>query len=116
MANKKYNFYSDPSHGWMRVPLKDFKEVMGDDFGVISAYSYMSSGTLPRYVYLEEDRDMSIFIDKLKERGDEYTLDEKNSNNPSSIRSYDSFNQYRIETAFRLLDTHPAKPVQDMRP
>lgn len=54
---RKFDFYSDPSHGWLKVQRKELVEL-----GIetqISGYSYQKGDA----VYLEEDRDASIFID-----------------------------------------------------
>ena len=53
----KYFFYSDPSHGWLKVQRKELVE-LGIETQV-SGYSYQKGDA----VYLEEDRDASIFID-----------------------------------------------------
>lgn len=47
-----YTFYEDPGHGWLRVPKS---EIMGGLEYLISPYS--------RYIYLEEDCDLSAFAD-----------------------------------------------------
>ena len=57
------HFYEDPSHGWLAVKYKDLVE-----FGIeqkISSCSYMDGD----YVYLEEDQDMWVFIEAIKQDG-----------------------------------------------
>ena len=75
-------FFSDPSHGWLRVPLR---EVKGSGI-YISSYSYMDG----EYAYLEEDLDATTFIrhfgkDNLK------FLDEEFVNHESPIRDLQRF-------------------------
>lgn len=48
-------FYSDPGHGWLRVPKKILAELGIED--KISGFSYMKG----KYVYLEEDADLDLF-------------------------------------------------------
>ena len=52
----KYNFISDPGHGWIAVPLVELRAL-----GIaeqISEYSYILGAT----VYLEEDCDAALFV------------------------------------------------------
>lgn len=54
---RKYHFYCDPSHAWLKVQRKELVEL-----GIepkISGYSYQKDDD----VFLEEDRDASIFAD-----------------------------------------------------
>jgi hypothetical protein len=65
-------FYSDPGHGWLRVPhavLKYFKLKP-------SAYSYQDR----EFGYLEEDCDASDFMDVAKAEG--YTVNIASVNEP----------------------------------
>lgn len=90
----KYTFFSDPGHGWLRVPTKDMLEIMGDDFKLITRYSYTSRpkmNELPRYVYLEEDCDCSRFSHQVEAKGATLEIKVKNSNSESSIRGYNKF-------------------------
>lgn len=57
----KYIYYTDPGHGWLRVRTVQLIELgIVDD---ISLYSYFSEDG--RYSYLEEDLDMSTFVNAL---------------------------------------------------
>ncbi len=56
----KYHFICDPGHGWLEVKLAELEELGIEN--KISAYSYKSL-SFPTKVYLEEDCDMSIFMD-----------------------------------------------------
>jgi hypothetical protein len=80
---KEYNFYSDPGHGWMRVPLQDLKLVDVK----ISSYSYMKGNN----AYLEEDCDAPRFINAMNQLGYEVCFKEHTSNHRSTIRNYNSF-------------------------
>ncbi len=50
-----YIFYHDPGHGWLRVPKQEIEDIKW----LISPCSYMDES----FIYLEEDSDMSIFIE-----------------------------------------------------
>ena len=63
---RKYDFFEDPGHGWLKVDVREL-----DRLGIadkISNASYMQKG----YAFLEEDCDLPIFlqaklrIDKIK--------------------------------------------------
>lgn len=90
----KFNFYEDPGHGWLKVPLTLLKELQIEK--EISYFSYYRKG----YVYLEEDSDLSKFINAMQERK-YWTFSEANiksfhTDRTSKIRSYES---YRKEIA-----------------
>lgn len=58
----KYQMVNDPGHGWLRVPEAEL--IALGIAGEITFYSYM---TRDRHVWLEEDCDLSTFLDaKLK--------------------------------------------------
>lgn len=52
----KFNFYADPSHGWVKVPLKTLQKLNIDQS--ISSFSYIHNTD----VYLEEDNDLVTFL------------------------------------------------------
>lgn len=83
----KFNFHSDPAHGWLAVKLHLVREL--GLATAISSFSYMQGQT----AYLEEDRDATIFIKAFTERfGFAPTivdLGQKNSSSP--IRSMKRF-------------------------
>lgn len=56
--NKIYKMYSDPGHGWMAVKRTELVELGIED--KISLFSYVSRSE--KTVYLEEDRDMALFL------------------------------------------------------
>jgi len=83
---KFYKFYSDAGHGWVAVKRQELA-----DLGIlnqISSYSYQKGKT----VYLEEDCDASLFVNKLKELDITYVFTDKIcSKDYSPIRSYENF-------------------------
>ena len=78
---KTYSYISDPGHGWVEVEFKELKRL-----GIereVSPFSY----TNETKVYLEEDCDLSLFIQAKKALGEDYKLvDVYQENTP--IRSY----------------------------
>lgn len=82
---RSYRMYSDPSHGWLRVNIKELETL---NIGMeVSAYSYISKDG--QFVFLEEDRDMQLFL-RAKEQAGEWpiTIHETKSEGRSKIRSY----------------------------
>lgn len=59
---KKYHVYSDSGHGWVKVKFKELIDL--NIWKDITSYSY----TRGDYVYLEEDCDLSTFVEALRER------------------------------------------------
>ena len=58
-----YDFYSDPGHGWLHVKLDELVELGIAD--KISGYSYIKGND----VYLEEDCDMTHFMNAMEAKG-----------------------------------------------
>lgn len=84
----KFNFYEDPGHGWLKVPLTLLKELQIEKD--ISYFSYYRKG----HVYLEEDSDLLKFVNAMKKKN--WTFSESNiksfhTNRSSKIRSYDAY-------------------------
>jgi hypothetical protein len=80
------NFYQDPGHGWLQVHHRHIKELnLQDD---ITPYSYIDE----RYVYLEEDLDACVFMQKAKVAGYTITYTEIHQENTPirRMRAYDS--------------------------
>lgn len=77
-----FTFYSDPGHGWLKVPIKLLEKIGIAD--KISTYSYMFG----EHAYLEEDCDFSLFRKAVGESGFNFRIKFKSCNNPSSIREY----------------------------
>ena len=57
---KQMRFISDPSHGWLQVPLSTFLEMKA----TASPYSYVNKP----FIYLEEDCDAPDFLEKFSEK------------------------------------------------
>lgn len=77
----KFNSYSDPGHGWAKVPRKLLHKL-----GIaeqITPYSYQRG----EWVYLEEDCDLSLFMKHCPEATfRHYTADKS-----SRIRNYERY-------------------------
>ncbi len=83
-------FYSDPGHGWYRVPVRALQTL-----GIaaqISPYSYLRT----KYAYLEEDADAALFFATLGERGIQPRIFSKFTNRPSAIRRYPSYSHQAL--------------------
>ena len=81
----KLDFYEDPGHGWLAVPLE-----MLDSLGLIdqiSPYSYMRG----RFAHLEEDCDYALFAAAMRERGLVFHVKQHHTDNRSRIRGYASY-------------------------
>jgi hypothetical protein len=98
----KLKWYSDPSHAWLRVLRKDAKALGILNF--ISGFSYQSKNG--NVLYLEEDRDATLFLNALIAQGDKYDpqwgcrVDEKDR--LSGIRKYDSFITHRLPVCYTV--------------
>lgn len=80
----KYDFISDPGHGWLKVKRKEV-EALGIH---VSRYSYQRGV----WVYLEEDCDAPRFLQAKEARGERVEFRERTSRERASkIRSYDGF-------------------------
>jgi hypothetical protein len=82
----RLNFYEDPGHGWLAVPLP-----LLDKLGIIdqiSTYSYMR-GML---AHLEEDCDYALFARAMNDAGRFFTVKHHHTDNRSRIRTYCHFN------------------------
>jgi len=86
---KKYDFYADPGHGWLKVKRQELIE-LGIE-GEISAYSYQRGD----YVYLEEDADAPLFQDAWEEEHQEKFMNKwiryHQADYDSRIRQYEPF-------------------------
>lgn len=83
VVKQSYMFFSDPSHGWLKVTRKEL-EAMGLQ-KLISSYSYVDARR--EYVYLEEDRDAGLFLKAKDERGELPRLLESHTDSDSPIRN-----------------------------
>lgn len=82
---RTFNYYSDPSHGWLKVK-KDLLIKLGIS-NQISTYSYQRG----EWAYLEEDCDFSKLVDALALADIPCRIIHKHTNKSSKIRSYESY-------------------------
>jgi hypothetical protein len=80
------NVFSDPGHGWARVP-KTLLTKLGIS-AKISTYSYQRGD----YAYLEEDCDLGVLINALKSKNYvDINFKENHTNRQSKIRGYATY-------------------------
>ncbi len=84
---KSIIIYTDPSHGWAKVTLKQLIKLNIAD--KISTYSYIHKNGL--YAYLEEDCDLSTYLKALDDHNIKFRMIEKHTNKSSKIRSYSRY-------------------------
>lgn len=77
-----YNFYADPSHGWLKVRRSEISELGLTNR--ISSFSYQRKD----FVYLEEDYDMKLFFDA---KGYDVDYRIHHTDRSSKIRSYNRY-------------------------
>ncbi|MFM6944990.1 MAG: hypothetical protein ACKOXV_06920 [Bacteroidota bacterium] len=70
---KSFTVYDDGGHCYCAVPLEYLRELRISN--LISTYSYINHNA--GVVYLEEDRDMGVFCERMKADGIEFTLNEE---------------------------------------
>lgn len=92
----KIHTYSDPGHGWAKVP----KALIAELNLVVSRHSYMRG----EYAYLEEDGDLTAFVDAMTTAKKSVEFVSHHSNSSSRIRSYDSYYNYTAEE-LKLMQT-----------
>jgi hypothetical protein len=85
---KEYRCYSDSGHGWMAVKRKELIEL--GILNQITQFSYQSlSG---KTVYLEEDCDVTLFVNKyIEKNGQHPQLKRSSYKDVSPIRRLPSF-------------------------
>lgn len=98
---KKHTFISDPAHGWLKVKISDLKRLKIED--KISGYSYMRG----EYAYLEEDCDMTLYLDAIGVNSDNIqqfrdNLKDSFSNKQSKVRSYESYKVITPEEQLKI--------------
>jgi hypothetical protein len=84
MKRLTLNYYTDPGHGWLAVDRADL-----DALGIadqISAYSYQRAAR----AYLEEDCDMTTFMNAADRAGWKVNIREHYADR-SSIRDFDHY-------------------------
>jgi len=110
MKTLNLNFYSDPSHGWLEVKRSDLIKLGIED--EISGYSYQKGAN----VYLEEDCDMSRFVDAATAAGWAIKYAEFHNDDELFIRL---FNRYESTAAARqsiaaFYDNNPNLTLADL--
>lgn len=90
--NINYQFLHDPGHGWLVVPVWLIKDWELES--QISPYSYISRDGL--LAYLEEDSDMTKFLDRYKQEYGHKLVPQENSQGRLFIRGLPSFNSSRF--------------------
>ena len=83
---KRFQYYQDPGHGWIRIAIP-FLAQFPSIYNAVSIYSYIND----RYVYLEEDDDAGIFINHLRAKEIEFEFNYVHSNSQSTVRTYQSY-------------------------
>lgn len=95
----KFYYYQDPGHGWVAVPVSLLEKL--NIAGDISTYSYQRGKT----VYLEEDRDLTIFFNAYRAAyGVDPILISKYSDGRSRIRSYDHYHKPAVAIQQKILE------------
>jgi len=84
MIKNTYIFHSDPGHGWLAVKRAELIRL--NILDKVTPYSYQNGAT----VYLEEDCDASLFIERKEEVGEEINTKESYQEN-TPIRRYAGF-------------------------
>jgi len=79
---KSFQLISDPSHGWLKVPLAELTRLGIAD--KITSYSYVKGD----YVFLEEDLDMTTFMTARNAEGKGVKVMEINRASCGKIRNY----------------------------
>lgn len=86
MKKVTFTLYSDPGHGWIKVPLPLLQKL--GIAGNISSYSYWRKG----HAFLEEDCDAGLLIDALVDQGIKPALRERVAKvRYSKIRGYEHY-------------------------
>jgi hypothetical protein len=91
-VKSKYQSYSDPGHGWLRVPVSELERLEIAD--KITHYSYQKGNN----VFLEEDCDVATFLEAKRARNEKVEIQHISSNRQSRIRGYASYRGDRMVT------------------
>lgn len=92
MEQRTFDIYSDPGHGWMKVP-----KAMLVQLGIaskITKYSYMRGD----HAFLEEDQDLTTFVKAAEAHGITVKYREHIANKQSRIRNYEPYKLTTIES------------------
>jgi hypothetical protein len=85
----KFDIYADPSHAWCKVSLKKLLELGIAEH--ISRFSYVHGD----FAFLEEDRDLQVFIEAMKKAGRSVSFREHHADRSSRIRRYESYDNFQ---------------------
>lgn len=77
--------FADPGHAWARFPKAKLVSLGIAD--KISSYSYQNGSN----AFLEEDCDLGVLINALRDRGYEIKFNESHTNRQSKIRGYNTY-------------------------
>jgi hypothetical protein len=86
MKTKTIQVFADPGHAWAKVSKKELEKLGIQE--KISGYSYQRNG----FAFLEEDCDLSIYLETLKQNGVGVKFKESHTNKQSRIRNYEGYN------------------------
>ena len=101
---KSIIIYTDPSHGWAKVSIKELLKL--DIADKISTYSYIHKNGLN--AYLEEDCDLGLYLKTLDAKGIKFKFIEKHTDKSSKIRSY---NRYTLGINYKNPFYNSVKPI-----
>lgn len=85
MFTKVFHYYTDPSHGWVRIERAMLKALHIER--KITNFSYQKDD----YVYVEEDNDLTTLAESLEKVGVEMKLVSHHTDTSSRIRNYDPY-------------------------
>jgi hypothetical protein len=77
--------FADPGHAWARIAKSKLVTLGIAD--KISTYSYQKGEN----AFLEEDCDLTVLVNALRQRGYEVKFNESHTNRQSKIRSYSTY-------------------------
>jgi hypothetical protein len=77
--------FADPGHAWARIAKSKLVTLGISD--KISTYSYQKGEN----AFLEEDCDLTVLVNALRQRGYEVKFNESHTNRQSKIRSYNTY-------------------------
>ena len=88
MKTLTFHYYADPGHGWVKVSFRHLERIVGKHWrSLFTPYSFERG----EYAYLEEDEDVSRFIDCCRGAGIEPVFrDHTCASRQSRIRNYSS--------------------------
>jgi len=85
MKTRTFESFSDPSHGWIKVPKTLLVEL-----GIANKISHCSYMKV-HHAYLEEDADATTFMQAMAERGIQVKFRHRTADRLSRIRNYPGY-------------------------